>query len=145
MAESKRLYEILLIEDNPADAAIVRQLLSECEPGDCCNVRWIMHSQDAIPFLRSPEMGSYLPDLIILDYRMPLDGGRALAELKGDPDYRHIPTVVLTGSSSPKDVCDIYRRGANCCYRKPPDLQSYETLVRLIAEHWLTRISSPTC
>lgn len=143
-ATNERTYEILLVEDNPADAVLLQQRLKECEaPGKTCNVRWVKNCANVIPFLRSPEMASYRPDLIVLDYRMPMNGGRALAELKGHPDYLHIPVVVLTGSTSPADVYDIYRRGANCCYHKPSDLDGLDALVTMLTDHWLTRICVP--
>ena len=109
-----------------------------------CHVSWLINSTDVIPFLRSPERASYRPDLIILDYKMPINGGRALAELKGDPDYRQIPIVVLTGVKSPREICDIYQRGANCCYHKPHDLDGYTSLVETIVTHWLGKICVPS-
>lgn len=143
---ANRIFEILLVEDNAADAALLQDRLKECDgPGKQCNVRWIMNSGDVIPFLRSPEMVNYVPNLIVLDYKMPIDGGRALTELKGDPDFLHIPVVVLTGSTAPKDICDIYRRGANCCYHKPGSLDDYDKLVTTITDHWLSQICVPAC
>lgn len=138
--------EILLVEDNPADAELLRDRLKECDgPGKRCNVRWLMSSPDVIPFLRSPEVSGYLPNLIIVDYKMPTDGGRAVTELKGDPDFLHIPLVVLTGTHSQRDICDIYKRGANCCYHKPSNLDEYDSLVDYITDHWLSRVCNPTC
>ena len=141
----ERKYEILLIEDNPADAVIIEERLKDCDgPGKSCNVRWLENCAKVMPFLKSPEMAAYRPDLIVLDYRMPTNGGRALTELKSDPDYQEIPIVVLTGSVSRADVHDIYRRGANCCYHKPPDLDGLDSLLKMLTEHWLTKICSPT-
>ena len=137
-------YEILLIEDNPADAMLLQQRLEECEgAAKACNVRWLKNCADVIAFLGNREMGGYRPDLIILDYRMPMNGGRALADLKSHPDYLHIPVVVLTGSKSPSDVYDVYRLGANCCYHKPSDLDELDSLIRMLVEHWLTKICTP--
>jgi two-component system, chemotaxis family, response regulator Rcp1 len=139
-----RTYEILLVEDNTADALLLQNLLKEWDgPGGPCNVRWLKNCAEIISHLRTPEMSSYRPDLIVLDYRMPMNGGRALADLKADPDYLHIPIVVLTGSVSPADVYDIYRRGANCCYHKPSDLDEFHSLVKMLSDHWLTKICSP--
>jgi two-component system, chemotaxis family, response regulator Rcp1 len=137
--QTESRYKILLVEDNPPDAKVLQLLLQQCEgPGKQCDVEWLMNSTDVIPFLRSSERDSYIPSLIILDYKMPTDGGRVLAELKGDPDFRHIPVLVLTGSRSKKDVCDVYRAGANCCYQKPSDYDEYSRLVEIITQHWLT-------
>lgn len=117
----------------------------ECSAGQNlrCNIRWLANATDVIPYLRSPEMTAYRPDLFILDYKMPIDGGRALAELKGDPDYLHIPLVVVTGSHSPLDLLDVHRRGANCCYHKPDDLEGFDHLVDLMCRHWLKEACRP--
>jgi two-component system, chemotaxis family, response regulator Rcp1 len=142
----ERRYKILLVEDNPADAKVLQLALRQCEgPGKGCDLQWLMNSTDVIPFLRSPERTSDIPNLIILDYRLPTNGGRALAELKGDPNFRHIPVLVLTGSQSPKDFCDVYRRDANCCYHKPSDYDEYAGLVQVITQHWLSKICIPNC
>ena len=146
VGQTERRYKILLVEDNPADAKVLQLALQQCEgPGKQSDLQWLMNGTDVIPFLRSSERTSYIPNLIILDYRLPTDGGRALTELKGDPDFRHIPVLVLTGSQSPKDVCDVYRRGANCCYQKPSDYDEYGGLVHLITQHWLSKICIPNC
>lgn len=143
---AKVKLEILLVEDNPADAELMRDRLADCDgPGKSCNVRWVMNSPDVIPFLRSPEMAGYMPNLIVVDYKMPVDGGRAVTEVKGDPEFRHIPLVVLTGTLSQRDICDIYLRGANCCYHKPNTLEEYDSLIQLITDHWLDKVCNPTC
>jgi CheY-like chemotaxis protein len=46
------------------------------------------------------------PDLILLDIVMPAsDGFQVYKKLKGDPELRHIPIIILTGLSS--SVSDI--------------------------------------
>lgn len=79
-------------------------------------------SKDAILFLygEGAYAGAQLPDLIVLDYHMPTDGGLALAEIKGNRDFQQIPVVVITGSNNPYDVSDIDRRHANAAIKKRP-------------------------
>lgn len=146
MPSQQRTFEILFIEDNPGDAALLEDRLKHYNGlGTNCRIQWLINSVDVIPFLRSPERASYRPDLIILDYKMPIDGGRALTELKGDPDYLHIPVLVLTGVEDPRGICDIYRPGANCCYHKSSDLDGYDSLVETVTDHWLTKVCVPSC
>ena len=139
-------FELLLIEDSLADAQILQEALTTCGGiGAKCHVTLLTDSRDAIPFLREPERITRKPNLIVLDYKMPIDGGLALVALKGDPAFLHIPVVAVTGVTSPKEICDIYQRGANCCYHKPSDLDGYEQLARMITDHWLTKICVPSC
>jgi CheY-like chemotaxis protein len=137
-SETDNLFEVLVIDDNPGDAQLMRLAWSECSLVTT-NVSVLSETRDAIRYLRGVERykGSPIPDLILLDYKMPLNGGLALTDIKGDPDFLYLPVLVFTGSSDPEDYLDAYRRGANCCFRKPVNLDSYLTLVCNIAEHWL--------
>ena len=91
----------------------------------------------------NPYESARRPDLILLDYSMPTNGGAALAAIKGHPELRRIPAVVITGSVSPVDIFDIYHRGANSCMSKPRDMRGYFQMVRLIAEFWLKSVMLP--
>lgn len=52
------------------------------------------------------------PDLIILDLAMPeLDGLSFLKELRCDPEFAHLPVIILTASTSRLDVVDAARLG----------------------------------
>lgn len=137
-------HRILVIDDNPGDLKLVRLSWSQC-PDVLVHLSHLEETRDAIKFLRAvePYRDCVLPDLILLDYKMPLDGGLALVDIKGDPDFRHLPVLVYTASANPEDYLDAYRRGANCCFRKPVDLDSYFNLICHIADHWLRRAVLP--
>src|SRR5690242_2780512 len=67
-----------------------------------------------------------IPDLILLDLKMPLmDGFELLAWLRNQPELDHLPAVVLTGSSYPADLERAYRLGANSVVLKPVDLLDF--------------------
>jgi|SRR5579871_1550731 len=128
MRMADRRFHILLVEDNVGEAQLIEQILPDCQLiGRDCQLKTIVNPREVIPFLRSPEAHGYVPDLVILDYIMPIDGGLTLVELKGDPKFLHIPVVVLTGLRDPLAICDVYRRGANCCYHKPSRLAEWES------------------
>lgn len=62
------------------------------------------------------------PDAIILDYIMPgLNGAEVCAILKNTETTRHIPIIILTGSSRPWTVIECYERGADYYLNKPID------------------------
>ncbi len=137
-------FQVLIIDDNAPDATLLRLAWSACKSVSV-ETSTLDDSRDAIKFLRAadPYQGTVVPDLIMLDYKMPVDGGIALTEIKGDPEYMHLPIIVLSGSTYGRDYLDAYRRGANCCFRKPSDLENYRKLVCDIAEHWLTKAILP--
>jgi len=139
-----RPYRVLIIEDNAADARLIQLAWEECEVAHVVS-SVLADSRDTIRFLRGfpPYPQAPPPDLVVLDYRMPVNGGVALTEIKGDPDYLHIPILVLTASQNPKDYLDAYQRGANCCYQKPVGLNAHMKLICEIAEHWLYKVTLP--
>lgn len=143
METSDRVFEILLIDDNPADVRIMQIALSQCEVKNHVSV--LNDSRETSFYLRAKDKfeGSKRPDVILLDYKMPLDGGLALAEVKGDPFFQCIPVLVMTGSISPQDIDEIYRRHANACFHKPNDLEGVQRLACNIARHWLSEMLLP--
>lgn len=63
-----------------------------------------------------------LPDLIMLDMRMPVLGGLdACHELKAHPDLAHIPVVFLSGNESDEEFQAAQDAGAIDFIAKPFD------------------------
>lgn len=140
----ERIFEILVIDDNPADARLFQEAWAECKRVKTHTA--VLHdSKDAIVYLRGihPYTKSAIPDLVVIDYKMPIDGGIALSEIKGDPDYMHLPVIVFSGSEDIGDYFEAYRRGANCCYQKRHDLDGLIDLVDHLAENWFIRAVLP--
>jgi CheY-like chemotaxis protein len=146
MQAPDNLFEILIIEDNPADARLIVDAWQQCELVKA-NTRVLQDSRGAIAYLRNgmefEGANNPRPHLILLDYKMPTDGGIALTEIKGDPDYMDIPVLVITGTQDPEDIRQIYLRKANCCFEKPMELDAINDLVCAIARHWLVRAVLP--
>lgn len=133
--------EVLLVEDNPADAQLICSVL---ESGPCPkHLSSVVDGELAIEFLE--RQGSYVsaprPDLIILDLRLPkVDGNSVLAYIKSSPSLRQIPVVILSSSARDQDVDSAYDLHANCYLTKPLDLDDYVDMVQKIEEYWLTQV-----
>lgn len=139
-----RPIEILLVEDNPAEVRLTREVLKEGRVRNSVSV--VSDGVEALSFLRrGPGFeASPRPDLILLDLNLPRkDGREVLAELKDDPDLRRIPVVVLTTSIAEQDVLRSYSLHANCYITKPVDLDQFIAVVRSIDEFWLTIVRLP--
>ncbi|WP_229402320.1 response regulator [Micromonospora okii] len=123
---------VLLVEDDPADVALVRAALDAHH----LDVE-LEHAPDgveAMAFLRreGPHAEAARPDLILLDLNMPRMNGRAvLAAVKADAQLKAIPVVMLTTSAMDTDVLTSYSTHANAYVTKPLALDDYE---RVIAE-----------
>lgn len=88
---------------------------------------------DGVELLRElyvPTSLSDLPNLIILDLRMPVfDGARTLHELQRHPIFWQIPVVVFTSSGRRKDEAMSYERGAVLFETKPSSFTEMEAFL----------------
>ena len=136
---ARQPFEILLVEDNPGDVRLLRELLKEgaCGP----QVAVVNESRTALLYLRRqpPFQEARRPDLILLDWNLPkMHGGELLAEIKRDNTLKRIPVVVLTSSDAEQDVSTAYDLHANCYVTKPLDLAQFTHVIQTILEFWLT-------
>lgn len=133
--------EVLLVEDNPADAFLISCVLETgSRPKHLTTVE---DGESAIDFLE--RRGKYrsvaIPGIIILDLHLPrLDGHEVLAYVKSKPALKRIPVVVLSSSKRDADIRSAYDLRANCYLSKPSDLDEYFDLVQSIEEYWLTQV-----
>lgn len=139
-----RPVEILIVEDNPADAELAQENLQEAKILNRLHV--VEDGEQAMEFLR--QGGTYAsaptPDLILLDLNLPKRSGReVLAEIKSDRRLYVIPVVVLTSSEAEEDVVKSYALHANAYVRKPIDLAGYQRVVHAIEEFWLGVVKYP--
>jgi CheY-like chemotaxis protein len=140
-----RLINILLVEDNPADVRLTQEALKEA-----ANATTRLHvagdGVEALEFLhRQGEFASApRPDLMLLDLNLPrVDGRQVLAEVKGDPDLRRIPVVILTTSPSEDDILHAYDQHVNSYIRKPVDLDAFLDVLKAIDDYWLGSVVLP--
>ncbi|CAG6394435.1 Response regulator receiver domain-containing protein [Actinacidiphila cocklensis] len=136
----QRAYHVLLVEDDPADALLIEEALSE--GGVARAIGRADDGIEALEYLRDPERPR--PDLIVLDLNMPrMNGRELLAVLKEDADLCTIPVVVLTTSATPDDVSAAYQRHANAYVTKPVNLDDFLQSVRSIDQFFLETATIP--
>lgn len=135
--------DVLLVEDNPADADLTRETLTLS--GLDVNLDVAIDGIDALDrLLRLRDSGAALPDLILLDLNLPKRNGREiLLDLKASPSFRHIPIVVLTSSESEIDIIESYRLGASCYVSKPVDFKAFRAIIEAIVQFWFTVVRLP--
>ncbi|MFF3255997.1 response regulator [Actinacidiphila glaucinigra] len=133
MIAPARPYDVLLVEDDAADAMLIEDALTA---RGTRNLTQVEDGIAALEYLRDPRHPR--PDLIVLDLNMPrMNGRELLAVIKNDEDLRAIPVVVLTTSSAPDDVSGAYRRHANAYVTKPVNLDDFERAVQSIDAFYL--------
>jgi len=139
--DSQRVFNILLVEDNPGDVRLIMEALKEQAIGHYLQVA--ADGVEAVNILHAATDES-LPDLIFLDWNLPRKNGReVLADIKEDPRLKHIPVVVLTTSETMRDIRRAYELHANCYITKPLDLDAFMAVIKAIELFWLTIVKLP--
>lgn len=88
---------LLYVEDNPANLALVEQLIARRSD---MRLLTAVDAQIGIALARSQ-----LPEVILMDLNLPgLSGRDALAILRHDPLTAHIPVLALTANAIPRDI-----------------------------------------
>jgi len=137
-------FEILLVEDDPADAHLVHSALKESRV--LCNLHNAADGIEALAFLRREDnhRDAPKPDLILLDLNMPRMNGREfLAAIKQDEKLAAIPVVVLTTSEAERDVVASYKLGASGYITKPVDMDQFISAIRQLNDYWFTLARLP--
>jgi chemotaxis family two-component system response regulator Rcp1 len=133
----KKLSRVLLVDDNPADIDLTRDVLARGDyPSLVCSVA---DGEEAMAFLQ--REGRYadklVPDLVLLDLNLPRKDGRAvLAEVKSHPTLHSTPVVIFSTSQASQDIDKSYELGANSYVCKPGNLHDYVAAIDSIGEFW---------
>jgi CheY-like chemotaxis protein len=139
-----RPIEVLLVEDDPGDVLMTREAFTDYKIANRLSV--VTNGEDAIAYMRKQGQfaGVATPDLVLLDLNLPRrDGREVLLEIKGDPDLRRVPVVVLTTSEADEDIAAAYDLHANAYVRKPVDFEQFVLAVRAIDDFFITVVRLP--
>jgi two-component system, chemotaxis family, response regulator Rcp1 len=138
-----RPSHILLVEDSPSDQLLARAALSPSLDG---SLAVVSDGVEAMEYLRNegPFATAPRPDLILLDLNLPRkDGREVLREIKSSAEFKTIPVVILSTSTSPDDVTGAYDGRANCYVTKPGDFSEYRSALQTIRHFWLDVVRLP--
>lgn len=108
------LQSVMLAEDDPDIAELARIAI---EDFGGYKLTHFSSGEDALKGLQSS-----LPDIIILDYRMPgINGAEVLRQIKANTATQSIPVVFMTASVMPQHVNNLLTAGAAAVIAKPFD------------------------
>lgn len=133
-----RQWEILLVEDNPADIRLTQEALRELNVQHRLQV-----AEDGLAALRYlttvfADQTGVRPDIILLDLNMPrMSGLEFLGVIKSSDQMRCIPVIVLSSSAAEDDVSAAYRLNANCYTQKPLEIDQFLNVMNNIRSFWL--------
>jgi CheY-like chemotaxis protein len=139
---------ILLAEDDPEDRELTKDAMEAARLAN--ELRFVTDGQDLMDYLRrdgdyaSPNADVPTPGIILLDLNMPrMDGREALAEIKGDPELRQIPVVVLTTSKAEEDIVGTYDLGVNSFITKPVTFAALVEVMQTWSRYWFEIVDLP--
>ncbi len=114
--------KILIIDDDMAVGMCLEEMLKD---NDYQMVRYISDSRQAADVYRQ-----YIPDLVMLDIRMPhIDGFGVMEEIRKIDSKRFVPILVLTGETEEEICLRALSMGASDFLNKP--YKASEVLARI--------------
>ncbi len=138
--------DILLVEDNPADARLTFEALKDGKLANYKQIHHVTDGEQAINFLtkQPPYETANRPDLVLLDINMPkINGIEVLKYIREHETLSGLPVVMLTTSQSEEDIIRSYDLHANCYVSKPVDFQTFVDVVGKIEDFWFTVVKLP--
>ena len=103
-------YKLLVVEDNLELLMLMQQLLKSTY-----RVYIARNGKEALKIIKEKEL-----DLIISDVMMPeMDGLELTRTIKSDPNYNHLPIILLTAKTQEEDVKQALQNGADEYLKKP--------------------------
>ncbi len=112
---------VLVVEDHDDTREMLQLLLGifGCRPLAAANADEAMTLAEEI-----------LPDLILLDIKLPRLDGLALTRLiRSHPTLSKVPIVAITGMVTPQFHSEVLNAGCDDCLDKPIDFDRLEKLV----------------
>ncbi len=136
---------VLIAEDNEDHIFLAVRALKDID-GTHLEVEAVRDGAEALDYIngRGGFAGRILPQLILLDIKMPkVDGLEVLRVLKEDPVFRVIPVVMLSASERPEDVDESYKLGANSYVTKPAGVGAFRDGIAQLRHYWTDLNSLP--
>lgn len=130
---------VLLVEDNPDDAALTLRAFKQHNLANRIEV--VRDGAQALEFLfgsAAKPAAAPLPQLVLLDLKLPkVEGLEVLRRIRADERTRLLPVVILTTSREEGDRLQGYLLGANAYVCKPVDFNEFVEAVKTLGLFWL--------
>lgn len=128
MQAAQRSYKILVVEDNPGDAYLIREAFREC--GYPCLLNFVETAQAARQALATQTF-----DLVLSD--MGLRNGESadlIRMIRADDRLKVTPVIVLSGGVDPRPA---YEAGANAFIAKTMDMDDFFSKIQALMYFWV--------
>jgi CheY-like chemotaxis protein len=138
-----KMINILLVEDNEGDILLTREAFEESRIVNAITV--LKDGSQAINFFETLNSREDIPHLVLLDINLPkVSGHEVLMYIKNNERFKTIPVIMLTTSSSEKDILASYKNHVNCYITKPIDVSDFMKAILKIEDFWINIVSIPS-
>lgn len=140
MTHDFEVAPILLVEDNPGDVILIREML--LEHGLRGELRVIGDGDIACEFIARLDRDLEIPcpGLLILDLNLPRRSGREVLKMFRESDRcSKIPVAILSSSSAPGDRDAVAALGADTYIQKPISLEEFMQIGAILKQVLLLR------
>ncbi len=141
--------ELMLIDDDDSYVLLVdralagdpllqgRYVIERLQDGDEALAALLRRS-------RSPYPKRRLPDLLLLDHRMPrMDGADLLRAIRAHNELRGVPVCMMSTAADPAHIAECYALGATFCVRKPLKFEDLQQKLRAVCHFALDVMELP--
>jgi CheY-like chemotaxis protein len=140
------LKRILLVDDSSRDTELVLEAFAANHLAN--EVLSVSDGAEALDYLyrRGPFAGrtNGQPAVVLLDLKMPkVDGMEVLRQMKGDPELKVIPVVIMTSSREEQDLVNSYQLGVNAYVVKPMKFPEFVEAVTWLGAFWAVLNEAP--
>ena len=123
---------ILVVDDDNDDLALFSEALNIVRPEIICSVA--VNGLAAIEYLNN--LSATRPAVIFLDINMPvMDGWDCISKLKSTTDFKEIPVVIYSTSSTQADKENAAQKGAICFISKMQDFRSLKKMLEIVVQN----------
>lgn len=134
---------LLIVEDNPADEALIKRALQNFSN---LNIICVHDGKQVFDVLKYKTLYADFPkpNIIFLDIFMPKrDGLSVLKEIKRDEELRDIPVIIFTNNISEEITNKAYKLGASGYIAKSFDFTSFEEDIKECIKYWTKIVNLP--
>lgn len=137
---------LIIAEDDEDDYVLASEAFADA--GIKNEICWVKNGEELLNYLRTnlkeKESSRKRIGLILLDLNMPKKNGfESLKEIKADPNFRQIPTIILTTSKNDADISRAYELGANSFIQKPSKFSEYLKIIDMLRQYWFQVVKLP--
>ena len=132
---------VLLVEDNEGDIFLTQEAFQDRKILNQLSV--VKNGKEAVDFIF--KQGRYLhaeaPELVLLDINLPIKNGHEVLQIiKSDERTQHIPVIMLTTSSSNRDIELAHKFEANGYLIKPFKVTQLLETISNFEDYWLNLV-----